>query len=117
MHVADDLYFDKRSLYYIARNFASQLKKGMPFNSLEKTIGIYSMNFTELEEEKDDHNVYTFSNRKSHIELTDLLELDFIELDKFIKTIDEPWNELDKWTSLIATSYNYEKDALHEFYE
>jgi predicted transposase/invertase (TIGR01784 family) len=117
VHVSDDLCFDKRSLYYMAKNFASQLKKGMPFNSLEKTIGIYIMNFNELEEEKDYHNVYRFSNIKSHRELTDLLELDFIELDKFIKTIDEPWNELDKWTSFLATSDNYEKDALPGFYE
>jgi predicted transposase/invertase (TIGR01784 family) len=117
MHIADDLCFDKRSLYYIAKNFANQLKKGMPFNSLEKTIGIYIMNFTELEEEKDYHNVYRLSNIKSHKELTDILELHFIELDKFAKTIDEPQSKLDKWASFIATSDNYEKDSLPEFYE
>jgi predicted transposase/invertase (TIGR01784 family) len=117
IQVADDMAFIKRSLYCLTRLFVEQMKKNMPFNSLQKTIGIYILNFTKLEEEKNYHNVYRLLNLKSHRELTDLLEAHFIELDKFTKTIDKPRSKLEKWTSFIATSDNYEKDTLLEFYK
>jgi predicted transposase/invertase (TIGR01784 family) len=117
MQVSDNRAFIKRSLYYLTKLYSSQLKESMPFNALQKTIGIYIMNTTKLKKEKDYHNVYSLLNRKSYKELTDIFEVHFIELDKFIKTIDKPRSKLDKWTSFIATSENYEKDNLPEFYE
>jgi predicted transposase/invertase (TIGR01784 family) len=117
MQVTDDMAFIRRSLYYLARHYSSQLKIGMPFDSLQRTIGIYILNYIQIKEEKEYHNVYRLSNRKSHKELTDLLEVHFIELEKFIETVEEPQSKLDRWTSFIATSDNYEKDTLPEFYE
>jgi predicted transposase/invertase (TIGR01784 family) len=117
MQITDDMAFIKRSLYYFTRLYSSQLQIGMPFTSLQRTIGIYILNYIQIKDEEKYHNVYRFSNIESHKELTDLLEVHFIELGKFIKTVGEPQSKLDKWTSFIATSDNYEEDTLPEFYE
>ena len=78
----------KRVLFYLAKNYAKQIKRGKVYQVLQKTIGLWilgqdflvSPNFVP---EPDIHNYYLFKHGKSNNVLTDLLELHFVELSKY----------------------------------
>lgn len=62
------------------------------------------LDFIFFEEERDLHNIYRFLNVKSKRELTDLKELQFIELPKFKK--DKPKRDMSKFEKwLLALKF------------
>ncbi len=73
----------KRAIFYMSKNYATQLKKGEDYSSISKTISINILRFKYLDEEKNFHNAYRFKNIENGKELTDVMEVHFIELPKF----------------------------------
>ncbi|WP_018250409.1 Rpn family recombination-promoting nuclease/putative transposase [Orenia marismortui] len=111
MQITDQDYYDKRALYYWARLYTGQLKSGVNYDKLEKTIVINILNFNCLEEE-DYHNVYQLLNRESKEELIDHLEIHFIELEKYSKDLSEIQTALDRWTEFLKKAHEYNKDQI-----
>jgi len=98
-----------RAVYYLTRLFTGQLEKGEPYGSLARTIGISLCDFTVFPDLADLHSTYRLQDRRHDRELTDLLELHFIELIKFRR--DKP-HELrtpfEKWLHVLKFGELYE---------
>ncbi len=104
MQVAPDKSYLQRIMYYLDRLFTEQLKQGDPYEKLCKAISISILDFIFFEEEGELHNIYRFLNVKSKRELTDLKELQFIELPKFKK--DKPKRDMSKFEKwLLALKF------------
>ena len=111
MQITDQEYYDKRALYYWARLYTGQLKSGVNYDKLEKTIVINILNFNCLEEE-DYHNTYKLLNCHSKEELINHLEIHFIELEKYNKDLSEARTALDRWTEFLKKAHKYNKDKI-----
>jgi predicted transposase/invertase (TIGR01784 family) len=104
MQVADDKSYLKRILFYLAKLYTEQLKEKEPYDKLCKVISISILDFNFFEDESDLHNIYRFLNIKSKKELTDLKEIQFIELPKFNK--DKPKRDMSKFEKwLLALKF------------
>lgn len=111
MQCAKDDYMVARVLEYWADTFCSQLKKGEYYNELKRTISISVLNFKLF---KEDDRFW----RKCHLiddagkVITDLLELQFVELPKANK-IDE--NEpLTCWAEFLKNPHSEETKQICE---
>lgn len=102
----------KRSLYYWSKLYEGQLGEGDNYTKLSKTICINLLNFNSLPTEQF-HNVYRLKERKTHEELTDIMELHFIELKKMkeIKQANDIQNKLEAWLLFIT---NPESELIQE---
>jgi predicted transposase/invertase (TIGR01784 family) len=82
IQLKDEKNMIKRSLYYLSKMYESQLGSGENYSKLPRTVAINILRFTYLKE-KNFHNSYRFKNLKNNNELTDVMEIHFIELPKF----------------------------------
>ena len=111
MQVADDKSYLKSILYYLAKLYTEQLKQKEPYDKLCKVISISILDFNFFEDESDLHNIYRFLNIKSKKELTDLKEIQFVELPKFNK--DKPKRDMskfEKWLLVLKFGEIYASD-------
>jgi predicted transposase/invertase (TIGR01784 family) len=83
IQLKDEKNMIKRSLYYLSKMYESQLGSGENYKTLPRTVAINILRFEYLEKEKNFHNAYRFKNIKNNNELTDVMEIHFIELPKF----------------------------------
>ena len=84
MQIGEDLYFDKRSLYYWAKMVTEQLTEGTMYKKLQKTYLINILDFNFIPDITEFHNCYKIINveTKEDDKLHDIFELHYIELRK-----------------------------------
>lgn len=81
--------FTKRTLYYWAYNYSSNLNRGSIYDELKAVVSINITNFILTDENKV-HSCYVLKELNNNKILTDHCQLHFIELPKFnIKNITE----------------------------
>lgn len=92
----------KRSLYYWSKLYEGQLESGNDYQKLARTICINLIDFNLLNHDKF-HSVYRLKDCETHEELTDIIELHFIELKKMkhVKHADEVKSNLEAWLHFI----------------
>ena len=92
----------KRSLYYWSKLYEGQLESGNDYQKLARTICINLIDFNLLNHDKF-HIVYRLKDCETHEELTDIIELHFIELKKMkhVKHADEVKSKLEAWLHFI----------------
>jgi predicted transposase/invertase (TIGR01784 family) len=78
-------FFIPRALYYLGKLYCEQIGEGQPFSHLQKATGISILEFTIFPHTAELQNVFRFRNLRSGEDLTEALELHFIELPKFDK--------------------------------
>lgn len=91
----------KRTLFYWSRLYSSQIKKGENYKNLSKTITINILNFNYIESKKY-HTTYHLYEDDEKIMLSDILEIHFVELLKFIEEQPELNNSLNKWLAFLT---------------
>ena len=89
----------KRSLYYLSKMYEEQLSNGEDYSQLNRTICINILNFKYLRSEKF-HTAYRFKELETHEELTDVMEVHFIEIPKLKDSSDEK-DMLVAWTEFL----------------
>ena len=89
----------KRSLYYLSKMYEEQLKEGEDYSSLNRTVCINILNFKYLKTEKF-HTGYRLKELESNEELTDIIEMHFVEIPKFTEESDEK-DILMAWTEFL----------------
>lgn len=99
IQVRDEYNMIKRSLYYWSKMYDSQLEKRGKYGSLKRTICINVLDFSFLSDDKF-HSVYRLKDIKTNEELTDVMEIHFIELPK-AKNTDTDNNILQAWVNFI----------------
>lgn len=102
MQVNKQVDYIQRIIFYNDKMYCEQIGKGESFNNLNKSITVSLLSFNLLENEKNIHNVYRYTNVKSFNQLTDIKELHFIELNKFDSSKPRAiMSKFEKWLSLI----------------
>ncbi|WP_234121384.1 Rpn family recombination-promoting nuclease/putative transposase [Clostridium hydrogenum] len=91
----------KRTLFYWSRLYSNQIKKGEDYKRLNKTITINILNFNYIESKKY-HTAYHLYEDDERTMLTDILEIHFVELPKFLDENLEMNNSLDKWLTFLT---------------
>ena len=92
----------KRSLYYWSKLYEEQLEKGEDYEKLSRTICINLLDFNLLDHTKF-HSMYRLKDCQTNEELTDVMELHFIEFKKMkdVKHIEEIKTKLEAWLYFI----------------
>lgn len=89
----------KRSLYYLSKMYEEQLVEGEDYANLTRTICINILNFKYLKSQKF-HTGYRFKELETNEELTDVMEIHFIEIPKLSKN-DDAKDMLVAWTEFL----------------
>lgn len=95
IQLRDEYNMVKRSLYYWSKIYTGQLKNKGQYKELGRTICINILDFNLLDNNKY-HNIFRLKEVTTGEELTDTMEIHFIELPKLdtnmkIKNILEAW--------------------------
>ena len=91
----------KRTLFYWSRLYSGQIKRGANYKDLNKTITINILNFNYIDSEKY-HNIYHLYEDEVKSQLTDLLEIQFVELPKFLNQNPDVDNSLNGWLTFLT---------------
>ena len=89
----------QRSLYYLSKMYEEQLSEGEDYSKLARTICINILNFKYLKTEKF-HTGYRMKEIETNEELTDIIEMHFIEIPKLEQNSDEK-DLLTAWTEFL----------------
>ena len=108
----------ERSLFYWGRLFSGQLQSGNSYQKLERTVCINLLSF-DLLDTAEYHSCYVLKERERNEQLSDLLEIHFIELDKIkdIQDAGEIKTQLEAWLEFIKhpeSQVSYELAHQHE---
>jgi len=72
---------EKRTLYYWSKRYSSQLQEGQPYKELKKCVTINILNYSFIPNERY-HNVFHMREDHTGLELSDDIEVHFMELNK-----------------------------------
>ncbi len=89
----------KRSLYYWSKLYSDQLTEGEDYSALKRTICINILNFKYLKTRKF-HSGYRLKEIYSNEELTNVVEIHFIEIPKLEDGTDEK-DMLANWIEFL----------------
>ena len=94
----DDIY--KRSLYYWASLYYTQLKKGQKYKALHPAITINVLDFN-LFNDKRSNRKFILKDEKTNEEYLRMIEMHFVELNKrqYMDTNDDLW----KWLEFLKS--------------
>ncbi|WP_088186866.1 Rpn family recombination-promoting nuclease/putative transposase [Desulfosporosinus sp. FKA] len=104
---------ERRTLYYWAKMYAHQMQEGMGYKELAKTITINILDFNFVRETRNFHSVFRLFEKDEGFELTDALEIHFMELPKLLvkwreKLISPREDGLVRWLFLLEGSEDEE---------
>lgn len=104
IQVKNEYNMIKRSLYYWSKMFENQIVKGDDYDTLSRTICINILDFKYLKN-NNFHNCYRLKEINTNEELTDTMELHFIEIPKLRKldNTDEISDMLEAWITFIQS--------------
>ncbi|MFP4101329.1 Rpn family recombination-promoting nuclease/putative transposase [Coleofasciculus sp.] len=98
MQIASMAAFNKRVAYNLAKAYANQLVKGEDYPRLNPAIAVTITDFILFQQTEDVINKFVFQEREKKFEiLNQELQLIFLELPKFKKTLSELTSLTDKW--------------------
>ena len=89
----------KRSLYYWSKLYEEQFSEGEDYSELKRTVCINILNFKYLKNDRF-HNGYRLKEIETHEQLSDVLEIHFIEIPKLDDSSDEK-DMLVAWTEFL----------------
>lgn len=114
MQVNNEGNIDKRSSLYMSKNISTQLKVNEEYKELKASIVINILNFNRYKRNSYHsvaHMKFEQTRKEEFVDLgykneedmaTDVLEMHFIELPKFIKKNPEAKTKLEQWLWVIA---------------
>lgn len=106
-------FFCDRSVYYGGRLVNSALEKGEDYDKIKKSIVISIVNGTLFPETKKLHTIFRLREIDDGIQLSDRLELHFLELSKV--PLGKPVEQLDP-VEKLAAYFKYASDKTKEDY-
>ena len=118
VQVSNDLAWIGRSLFYWSKLYAGSLVKGDSYSELKPVICINLMKFNIFKDEskKQPHTTAKICNIKDGEPITNLLELHFLELQKFKKKSLSEMSRAEKWLAYFSgkLSKREESAMLHD---
>ena len=108
MQVLNHAGFEKRVLYNAAKNYSIQLDKGENYHLLNPVIALSIVDFEMFENSEDVVSKYKLIEKDKLIEYNDDIELVFVELPKFKKSVDKLNDIKDQWIYFIQNAGSLE---------
>ena len=102
---------EKRTLYYWAKLFQSQLKEGDSYYALQKAVTINVVDFRYIETEAY-HSTFHLREDKTGLLLTDLAEIHFVELPKLKEQSLGTERRLVKWMLFLTAKTREQLEVL-----
>ena len=119
VQVAREPDYINRSVYYLARLFSEQLSRGEPYSEIARTVAISLLDYLLFEDVPDLHSIYRFYDKVHDRQLSDILEIHYIELIKFqqnkpnsLRTPFEKWLHVLKFGDLYESEQTVVPEAL-----
>jgi predicted transposase/invertase (TIGR01784 family) len=108
--------FEKRVLYNMVKQYSNQLTKGKKYQLLNPVIALTFTNFVMFKEFDKYQSAFELLEKETFTQYNGDIELVFIELPKFTKTLEQLTNIKDKWIYFIqnAGDLSYIPDTLKE---
>jgi len=100
MQILNHDSFESRILYNTAKNYANQLNKADKYTLLNPVIALTIVNFKMFEFDKY-KSIFKLFEKENFTQYKDDIELVFIELPKFNKSIEECDTIEEKWIAFI----------------
>ncbi len=100
--------FEKRILYNAAKNYSTQLLEGEDYTLLNPIIALTIVDFIMFEDIDNVISNFKLIEKKEFITYSDDLEMIFIELPKFNKSLDELEGIQDQWIYFIKNAGSLE---------
>ena len=98
MQIAPMTAFNKRVAYNLAKAYGNQLVKGEDYPLLNPAIAVTITDFNLFKEIPEVINQFVFKEKEKNLEiLSEELQLIFVELPKFTKSLSELKTLTDKW--------------------
>lgn len=97
LQIKQQSHWEKRSIFYLAKMYTADLRRGEAYKKAKKCIAISILDFN-IDERADYHNIYALRDKHGKL-YSDVLELHTIELKK--NPNKENPCPLDEWHSLF----------------
>ncbi len=104
MQVINQQNMEKRTLFYWGKLYTGSIHEGDPFYGLKKTITINLLDFNYFDTKEYHTKWHIVEDTEKDKILTDVLEIHFIELKKFIKEEKKPENKKEEWLYFLDYS-------------
>lgn len=121
VQVRPQSHYVKRSLYYATRLYGQQVVRGTTFDHLMRTVAISILDFDLFPGVEKLHSVFRMKEREDNRELSDDLELHYIELRKFspskpeaLRTPFEKWLYVLKFADVFELGIEPLPESLRE---
>ncbi len=107
VEIQNSMYQDdqvRRSIYYAASLTRNALTSGDQYALLPHVYQIQFMDFTVVRDDRRLHHTYLFKEREDNAELSDIVQIHYIELPKIAESLRKPADELSElefWVMLI----------------
>lgn len=98
--------WDKRSLFYLAKMFVADLRRGDEYHKLQKCIEISILGFN-LDDASEYHKIYRLRDKAGR-DFSDMFEVHIIELNKELYDLDRT----DEWIRLFRAESKEELNML-----
>jgi predicted transposase/invertase (TIGR01784 family) len=89
-----------RIVYYSAKMITEQVGAGEDYSKIKRVISIIITDYTLIPESNHYHNYYTLYSPKTHSELTDIIEINILELSKLPE--NEDGTQLWNWMKFLS---------------
>jgi len=108
MQVLNHKGFEKRVLYNAAKNYSVQLNKSEDYHLLNPVIALSIVDFTMFEDNENIINRFKLIEKDTFINYNDDIELIFIELPKFKKSLHELQDIKEQWIYFVKNAGSLE---------
>lgn len=108
MQVLNHKGFEKRVLYNAAKNYSIQLNKNEDYHLLNPVIALSIVDFTMFEENDNVINRFKLIEKETFINYNDDIELIFIELPKFKKSLQQLKDIKEQWIYFVKNAGSLE---------
>lgn len=108
MQVLNVLGFEKRVLYNTAKAFSIQLDSGQSYARLNPVIALTITDFEMFPDSPQVISRFALKERDSFTTYSDDIELVFVELPKFTKSLDELTTLTDRWIYFLKQAESLE---------
>ena len=103
-----------RSIYYVSSLYTEQMKEGKRYKELGRTIALNILCYNIFEDNPAYINTFRFKNLETNEELTDIIEIEFVEQKK-VKELNLNKEEMkDLWARFLSAESEEELKMLKE---
>jgi predicted transposase/invertase (TIGR01784 family) len=101
MQIGDRADMERRSTFYICRMFGDQKIIKGKYKDLKRAIAINILDFVRIKDSQRYHTRFRLLELEESIELTDAIEIHFIELPKLKEEMANYGSPLDRWAMFL----------------